>query len=157
MDGQERDRRMEAVDIAARRKIKLLGFSIAAALVILMATIVLRQQSRPTNERVELFTLIAESETVPPPEGAVLLDRIENHKSSSAIVSTSYKSASPQANIGQHYLEQLKRAGWRRTQSDNSLIQAYCKNGLTAYVEFKPDLKLYDFSIVWQQKARAKC
>ncbi len=148
---------MDAADIAPRRKIKLLGYAISAALVILIATVALKQQGRPSNERVALSALVAESEAVAPPEGAALLNRIENHKTSSAIVSATYKSLYPRAEVAQHYSVRLKNAGWSPMQSDNKLIEAYCKDSLTAYLEFKPELQLFDFSIVWKQQPRTEC
>ena len=148
---------MDSADLAPFRKIKLLGYAIITVLLILGVAAVLNQDPLPSNERVALSAIAAESDAVAPPAGAARLDHQENHKTSSAIVSTTYKSLYPRADISQHYSIQLRHAGWSQIQSDNSLIETYCKGSLTAYLEFKPELKLYDFSIVWKPKPKSKC
>lgn len=148
---------MDAANIATRRKIKLLGYAILIPLLILIATFVLKEQGLPANKRIALSALIAESEAVTPPTGAVLLDRIETHKSSSALVSATYKSLSPRADISQHYSAQLRHSGWRQMQSDSGRSDAYCKDSLKAYLEFNPERKHYNFSIVWRRRPVAKC
>lgn len=141
---------------ALSSKTRLLGLIILLPLLILMATFVLKKPG-PANKYVALPTLIAESEAVTPPAGAVLMDRTENHKSSSALVSVVYKSLYPRADISQHYAAQLKQSGWRQAQRDSWNFDAYCKGSLEAHLEFTPERKLYSFSISWRQRPKAKC
>lgn len=141
----------------ATGKIKLLGSLVSGILVFFMAVFFFRQENTPANKPVELSTLVKEAEAVPAPKETVVMNHVENHKVTSAIVSTRYKTLLPRTDVSQHYLTRLTQSGWNQAGSDSRLIDSYCKGSLQADLEFNPERNLYSFSVVWRQRPKMNC
>lgn len=145
------------MDKTATGKIKLLGSLVSGILVFFMAVFFFRQENTPANKPVELSTLVKEAEAVPAPKETVVINHVENHKITSAIVSTRYKTLLSRSDVGQHYLTILTQSGWHTADSGSRLIDSYCKGSLRADLEFNPEINFYDFSVVWRQRPKINC
>lgn len=148
---------MDKAQKTSIEKIKLLAGLICCAMVFFIAMLLFRQLGTAANQPVELSTLVKEAETVSAPKETVVVNHVENHKVTSATVSTRYKTLLPRANVSQHYLTRLKQSGWHKAESDNGLIDSYCKGSLQADLEFNPEMNFYTFSVVWRQRPKINC
>lgn len=136
----------------------IMGAKALVALVVLStATYWVTGLSSPTNKYVSMPTLIQEVEKIPPPLGAVLIEKTENHKASAALVSSRYKTSLNSEQVFEYYRLGLAHAGWRHTNSSKSLIDEYCKGALRAEIEFSPSMQFYTFSVIWRQRVASKC
>nr|WP_143023866.1 hypothetical protein [Pseudomonas benzenivorans] len=128
------------------------------ALAVLAAAIYwLAGLSLPKKGYVSMPTLLREAEKISPPSDASLIEKSNNHKTSSAIVSMRYKTSLNQGQIFEYYRSNLELAGWRHISSNSSFIDEYCKGALSAEVEFNSGMRLYTFSITWRQRTATKC
>lgn len=142
--------------VIASKAIK--GAKALVALVVLSAAIYwVTDLSSPKKNYVSIRVLIQEAGKISPPLDAVLIERTENHKASATLVSSRYKTSLNPGQLFEHYKSSLAQAGWRHTNSSNSLIDEYCKGALKAEIEFSPSMQLYTFSVTWRMRVANKC
>jgi hypothetical protein len=113
--------------------------------------------SSPKNNYVNISTLLQEAEKIIPPNEAFLIKKSNNHKTSSALVFMQYRTPLNKGQIFEHYKSNLEHAGWHHKNSNNNFIDEYCKNKLSAEIEFNPQMQIYNFSITWHQRTTSQC
>jgi hypothetical protein len=105
--------------------------------VVACCTIIYRHQDAKASLVME--NLQRESELIPPPADAKVLEQTVHHKAGSAYVEFHYSTTSSFELVADHYAENLKNHGWqfkgKRTLPSNIEIVEFCKNSYSATIE----------------------